>query len=146
MNPIGVVVASHCDLAHAFIASAEVIVGAQTDVAAVCLAPEDNLESCRSALLDAVNQVDHGNGAIVLIDLFGGTPCNAAALTLRDHACVVVTGVNLPMLIEILMSREGASSMDELAALAVQAGRSSIIDVGAQIKAQQSKSETSDAK
>jgi mannose/fructose/sorbose-specific phosphotransferase system IIA component len=138
MSPIGIVVASHCDFAKAIIASAEMIAGAQENVTAVCLSLDDNLESCREAIQAAIRQVDLGRGVLVLIDLFGGTPCNAAALSLRDYCCPVVAGVNLPMLIEVVTSRDSVASVEELAALAVTAGRASILDVGARLKDRES--------
>ena len=139
MSQIGVVVGGHCELSRALIASAEMIAGAQQDVATVCLSEGDNLESCRAAILAAIAQVDHGKGAIILIDLFGGTPSNAAALSLKDHEWPVVAGVNLPMLIEVLMNRDSVSSVEALSALAVEAGCSGIIDVAARMQIRRTK-------
>lgn len=139
MSQIGVVVGGHCELSRALIASAEMIAGHQQDVATVCLAEGDDLESCHCSLEDAIAEVDHGAGVIILIDLFGGTPSNAAALSLRNHAWPVVAGVNLPMLIEVLMSRDSVASVQALAELALDAGRSGIIDVAAQMRSRQVK-------
>ena len=139
MSLTGIVVASHGDLASALISSAEMIVGSQDNVAAVCLDPEDNLEACHDALCAAIDRVQTDAGVIVLIDLFGGTPGNAAALGLRERSYPVVAGVNLPMLLEVLMSRLGSLSLKELTEIALQAGHNSIIDVGARLEAQRKK-------
>jgi mannose/fructose/sorbose-specific phosphotransferase system IIA component len=133
---MGIVVASHGDLASALISSAEMIIGSQENVAAVCLDPKDNLEACHNALCAAIDQVQTDAGVIVLIDLFGGTPANAAVLGLRERSYPIVAGVNLPMLLEVLMSRQGGLSAKELTEVALQAGQDSIIDVGARFEAQ----------
>jgi mannose/fructose/sorbose-specific phosphotransferase system IIA component len=136
MSQIGVVIASHGDLAQALISSAEMIVGAQEGVVTVCLDPQDNLEACHDQLCSAIDGVQSEAGVIVLIDLFGGTPGNAAVLGLRERTYSVVAGANLPMLLEVLMSRGSGISVKELTDIALQAGQSSIIDVGARFEAQ----------
>jgi PTS system mannose-specific IIB component len=136
MSQIGIVVASHGTLAQSLIATAELIVGAQDALAAACLDPQDSLETCCDALQAALAAVDQDAGVMVLIDLFGGTPGNAAALGLSTRSYPVIAGVNLPMLLEVLMSRESAQSPDELAQIALQAGHDGIINVGARLLAQ----------
>ena len=137
MSTIGIVVASHGDLSRALIHSAEMIVGPQEHVEAVCLDPQDTLETYLSALQAAINQADSGDGVLVLIDLFGGTPGNAAALGLSQQSYAVVSGVNLPMVLEVMMARSDGLSSADLAALALQAGNDGIIDVGARLEARQ---------
>jgi PTS system mannose-specific IIA component len=137
MSMIGIVVASHGDLSRALIHSVEMIVGSQAHVEAVCLDPKDTLETCQSALQAAIDQADSGDGVLVLIDLFGGTPSNAAALGLSQRSYAVVTGVNLPMILEVMMVRRDDLSITDLAALALQAGYNGIIDVGTRLEAQQ---------
>jgi mannose/fructose/sorbose-specific phosphotransferase system IIA component len=133
MSQIGVVLASHGELACAMLASAELIVGQQANVAAVCLEPDDSLESFNVRLCQAVDGAERGAGVLVLIDLFGGTPANAAAMGLCDREYSVVAGANLPMLLEVLMSRDSGLSVTELCQLALEAGRSAIVDVGAAV-------------
>ncbi len=130
---IGVVIVGHGDLGQALVGSAALILGEQTNVAAVSLNPQDNLESCHGALMSGIEQLDTSQGVIVLADLFGGTPCNAAALGQRERSYPVVAGVNLPMLLEVLMSRDTVASADELTSIALEAGSKSIVDVGAQL-------------
>ena len=136
MSRIGVVIASHGDLARALVRSAEMIVGAQEGVATVCLEPSDNLETFHAALCAAVDRIRTDAGVVVFIDLFGGTPANAAVLGLRERSYPVVSGVNLPMLLEVFVSRDGGLSAQELAEIALQSGQSSIIDVSARFAAQ----------
>jgi len=132
---VGVVIAAHGDLAHALRQSAEMIVGAQDGVVTVALNPQDNLDSLQATIHEAIDRADAGAGVIILIDLFGGTPGNAAALCLSQRELPIVSGVNLPMLLEVLLSRS-AMSPEALAELALASGNQGIVDITAKLKAQ----------
>jgi mannose/fructose/sorbose-specific phosphotransferase system IIA component len=132
---IGVMIVGHGDLGQALVASAALILGEQDNIAAVSLKPQDNLETCQCALTNGIEHLDTSQGVIVLADLFGGTPCNAAALGQRERSYPIVAGANLPMMLEVLLSRDHVTSVDELASIALEAGTKSIIDVGAQLRA-----------
>ncbi len=71
---IGLVLVTHGNLANEFVAAMQHVVGAQENVATVCIGPDDDMESRREEILSKVGQVDKGAGAIVLTDMFGGTP------------------------------------------------------------------------
>ena len=79
-------------------------------------------------LTDATERLDVGNGVIILTDMFGGTPTNLALSLLQSRNIEVVTGVNLPMLLKVFMSRE--RPLPELARLARDAGTSGIVVAG----------------
>lgn len=140
---IGIVLASHGDFAGALRDTAELIVGAQENVVVLCLNPQDTLETCVVELETAVQQSEQGQGVLVLIDLFGGTPGNAAALGLRERSYPIITGVNLPMLLEVLMNRDSVAHVDELAAQALQAGQQGIINMRERLQAQQASATSS---
>ena len=70
------------------------------------------------------------SGVVVFVDLLGGTPFNQAMLASQDIEGVrVVTGTNLPMLIETLFMRNAneAMTVDEIVALALEVGPSGIV-------------------
>ena len=134
-RPAGIVVATHGELARALIASAEMIVGVQENVVPVCLSQEDSPETFQQRLKTAIQRVDSGAGVLILIDLFGGTPGNSAALAVYQSDLQVVSGVNLPMLIEVLLSRQ-SQSPKELAAHAMESGKIGIVDITAKVREQ----------
>ena len=73
-------------------------------------------------IAEAIGAVDSGTGAIILTDLFGGTPSNLAISLMKSEKIEVIAGVNLPMLIRL----EGARKLlDVKAAVAAarEAGR-----------------------
>jgi PTS system mannose-specific IIA component len=119
---IGLVLVTHGGLAREFIAAMEHVVGAQSNISAVCIEPEDDMDQRRKDILAAVAEVDDGAGVIVLTDMFGGTPSNLA-ISIMDKAKVeIIAGVNLPMLIKLASIRE-AGVLADVVASAQEAGR-----------------------
>lgn len=53
------------------------------------------------------------DGILILVDIFGALPCNVAAMTMAKYPDVdVVTGLNLPMLLEVLLQRNTHSLLE----------------------------------
>jgi len=103
---IGMVLVTHGRLAAEFIAALEHVVGPQRNIAAVCIGPEDDMERRRQDILRAIAEVDTGQGAVLLTDMFGGTPSNLAISVMDKAKIEVIAGVNLPMLIKLASLRE----------------------------------------
>jgi PTS system mannose-specific IIA component len=119
---IGLVIVTHGGLAQEFLAALEHVHGPQEQVIAISIGPNDDMETRRSEIVDAVNQVDTGKGAILLTDMFGGTPSNLAITVMEQAKVEVIAGVNLPMLIK-LASIRGECELDEAISQAQEAGR-----------------------
>jgi len=122
---IGMVLVTHGSLADEFVKAMEHVVGRQEAVATVCIGPNDDMERRRREIADAVKAVDSGKGAIILTDLFGGTPSNLAISLMRAGQIEVIAGINLPMLIRLAGARK---TMDVVPAItaARDAGRNYI--------------------
>ena len=119
---IGMVLVTHGRLAEEFIAATNHVVGPQDNIKAICMGPDDDSEQRRQDIMDAVAEVDTGDGVVVLTDLFGGTPSNLA-ISIMDKANIeVIAGVNLPMLIK-LASVRNTESLAEAVVSAQEAGR-----------------------
>ncbi len=66
-------------------------------------------------------------GVIVFVDLLGGTPFNQSMMIANDvDKLEIVTGTNLPMVIELLFARNGATDVTALAEQAVTAGKDAV--------------------
>ena len=119
---IGLVLVTHGRLALELVAAMEHVVGPQSQVATVCIGPEDDMEKRRADIVQAVETTDAGSGVVVLTDMFGGTPSNLA-ISIMDTAPVeVIAGVNLPMLIKLASSRV-TENLQTAVAQAQDAGR-----------------------
>jgi len=129
---INVVLVSHGELGDALIRAAEMIAGPAERVFSVPLLPGESPESFGDKLTVALQDIE-GEETLVLIDLFGGTPYNVAARRVLQENVECVTGANLPMLLELLMSRDDAS-LPELAEAIAQAGQESVKNLGPMLK------------
>jgi PTS system mannose-specific IIA component len=103
---IGMILVTHGHLAEEFVHAMEHVVGAQGQVATVCIGPNDDMEQRREEIAAAIEAVDNGQGAVILTDLFGGTPSNLAISLLERGRTEVVAGINLPMLIRLAGARK----------------------------------------
>ena len=103
---IGMVLVTHGALADEFRAALEHVVGAQDNMATICIGPDDNMEKRRSDIIDAIGEVDAGGGVVLLTDMFGGTPSNLAISLLEKNRVEVIAGINLPMLIKLASIRD----------------------------------------
>ena len=119
---IGVVLVTHGRLAEEFISALEHVVGKQSQMVAICIESDDDMEDCRLKILAATQGVDSGDGVILLTDMFGGTPSNLAISIMEQANVEVVAGINLPMLIKLATSRDGGG-LAEVAVCAQEAGR-----------------------
>jgi len=118
---IGMVLVTHGRLAEEFIAATEHVVGAQQNIQAVCIGPDDDMEQRRLEILEAVKTVDTGDGVVLLTDMFGGTPSNLAISIMEKGKVEVIAGINLPMLIK-LASVRAALGLEEAVDAAKEAG------------------------
>ena len=81
---IGMVLVTHGRLAEEFVNATEHVVGPQTQVRAISIGPDDDMEQRRQDILGAVADVESGAGVIILTDMFGGTPSNLAISVMDD--------------------------------------------------------------
>jgi PTS system mannose-specific IIA component len=135
---IGMVLVTHGRLADEFVAAMEHVVGAQPQVATVCIGPEDDMEQRRAEILEKVTTVDGGRGVVLLTDMFGGTPSNLA-ISILDRANVeVIAGINLPMLIKLASVRKTDTLTDAVTS-AREAGQKYISVASALLKPEKRK-------
>jgi PTS system mannose-specific IIA component len=103
---IGIVVVTHGRVAEELVNAARTIVGELPAVAAVSIGWTDDPAAANEAIQRGLEEVGGGD-ALVLTDMFGGTPTNLS-LPFLSEKVEIVTGVNLPMLIKASALREGA--------------------------------------
>ena len=109
---IGMVLVTHGRLACEFRAALEHVVGPQRQLSVITIDPDDDMDGRRQDIMDAIHQVDTGEGVVVLTDMFGGTPSNLAISAMNGSNVEVVAGINLPMLIKLASVRDDAKLAD----------------------------------
>jgi PTS system mannose-specific IIA component len=102
---IGIVVVTHGRVAEELVQAARAIVGDIPAIAAVSIGWSDDASVAKEAIARALAEVGGGD-ALILTDMFGGTPTNLS-LPFLSPRLEIVTGVNLPMLIKLTTLREG---------------------------------------
>jgi mannose PTS system EIIA component len=130
---IGMVLVTHGRLATEFVAALEHVVGSQSQIAAICIGPDDDMEQRRQEILRSIAEVDTGDGAVLLTDMFGGTPSNLAISVIDRGKIEVIAGVNLPMLIKLASLRQN-EKLDR-AVLGAQEADRKYINVASQLLA-----------
>lgn len=102
MSKLNIVIATHGKFGEEIIKSAEMIVGKMDNIKSVSLMPSMSFEEFTQQA-DAVLRDLNGN-TLVLVDLYGGTPCNVFTALTKKHNHNVLTGLNLPMLIDLYIN------------------------------------------
>lgn len=127
-SSVGVVLVTHANYGAHLLEAAEFILGPQQGCAFIGVDGTQEVEDTLKGLKKAVKEADTGGGVILLTDMFGGTPTNLSLSLLGKSKLEVVTGMNLPMLLKVLGSRQ--QPLDKLAKEAKNAGCQGIVVAG----------------
>ena len=123
---VGLVIATHGNLAKELLATTEGIIGPIEKAEVVSILSKEGLSDLEGKLKEAIEKTKGPEGTLILIDIFGGTPATASLSFIDRYKIKVISGVNLPMILEVLTHRE-ATSLEELADLALNAGQKSVL-------------------
>ena len=106
--------------------TAELIVGSRPEaMIAVSINITEDVDKLRGKVARAIKEVTRKRGALILTDMFGGTPSNLSYSFLREGQVEVVSGVNLPIVIKAINTREN-KELGELAECLESFGKRSI--------------------
>ena len=123
---ISVIIGTHGMFSEEILKSAEMIFGSQENVGSVTFKPGEGIDNLVEKYNNLINETDCKEGVLFMVDLFGGSPFNAASmLAMKNDNMEIVTGVNLPMILEVLGSRD-FSTLSELLSIAENAGKEAI--------------------
>lgn len=130
---VSTLILTHGDLARELLTAAETIAGRLPKFRILCLDWNDGPEEATRKVRSIVEEIDDGDGVIILTDMFGGTPNNVALRAREAGRVEIVSGVNLPMVLR-LGCRSGGGCEDmavgELARWLESKGRDSVRRVG----------------
>lgn len=127
---IGIIIVSHGTLSEALLNTSEMILGKQEKVVAIPLIASQGLDDLKEKMREAVETLNSKEGVLILADMFGGSAANVSAGFLSTHKAEVITGVNLPMLLEAMLSRESYTEVKQLAKHIAEKSKSTIINMG----------------
>jgi PTS system ascorbate-specific IIA component len=105
---IGVLLVTHGEIGTALLTSASQILGGAQQVATLSVWRQDDPDDLVLRARELLEQIDAGDGVLVLTDIFGATPGNVVSRLLADGQVEGVSGVSLPMLLRVLTGRNGS--------------------------------------
>lgn len=125
---IGLLLITHSGIGNALLSNAKTMV-TESNMLSACLEIDfdADLEKVKQQAEQLVNELDQGQGVLILTDVYGATPSNIACQLLPAHMISIVTGVNLPMLLKVLNYEE--EDLDSLAQKACQGGQQHIREI-----------------
>lgn len=114
---VGIVLVSHGDFSKGILQSAFMVFGHQENVSAIVLEPDEGPEDIKKKMEEAIASFDQQEEVLFLVDLWGGTPFNQATNIIKgkEDRWAIVSGLNLPMLIETLALRLTENSAQKIA-------------------------------
>lgn len=118
---IGIVVVMHGGLAREFRATALHVLGEQPGIAAVQIGTDDDRGEKQAEICAAADEVDTGDGVVVVTDLYGGSPSNLSMNACAGEQRRMLFGANVPALLELVHNRH--RPVDEALHRAVEKGR-----------------------
>ncbi len=125
---VGIVLASHGELAAGVRQTSSMVFGDQENVAVVSLEPSMGPDDFRANLEKAVATLEDQEQVLFLVDLWGGTPFNQTTAFAKGHdTWAIVTGLSLPMVIEAFSARiDPSKTAHEIAAHIVGEARKAV--------------------
>lgn len=145
---VNLIVASHGDFAKGIIMSGSMIFGEQENVEVVIFQPTEGPDDLDKHYQDALAKFDNDDDTLFLVDLWGGSPFNRASLIQQQNPehVAIVSGLNLPMLIEAYGGRLGMNSAADLAKYLVPVSKDGIKSVPEAEEAKPAAPEKAEAK
>ncbi|KOF58022.1 PTS mannose transporter subunit IID [Clostridium sp. DMHC 10] len=123
---VAIIVGTHGDFSQEILKSAEMIFGKQENVSAVTFKPGEGPDDLLKKYKREIEKLDCKDGILFMVDLFGGSPFNAASRVVTENKNMdIVTGVNLPMLLEVYGAR-AFSNVKDLVNIGKKAGNEGI--------------------
>lgn len=123
---IGILLVTHGRLAEELKAAALTIQPDIEQIVAVALDWSQVGDDASRRIAEGLEEADRGDGAVILTDMFGGTPTNLTLPFLKRDRVEIVTGVNLPMLLKCAALQRSGKPVVEIAHVAKDRGQRSI--------------------
>lgn len=125
---IGLLVTGHANFGSGLTSSVNLIAGEQEAYKYVDFLPTYSTEDLTVEMTKALEELNNCEGVIIFTDLMGGTPFNVAAqLGHGKERIRIIAGTNLPMLVEIVMSRKFMDDLDGLVDSVLETGKEQVV-------------------
>ena len=104
---IGIFLVTHGEIGKSLIDCAEHILNNSfASVDYLSINSNNDLDNYSKTISKKIQDLDSGNGVLIMTDIYGATPCNLLNKFIEEDKVEVVTGINLPMLIKAISDRK----------------------------------------
>lgn len=125
---VNFIIASHGEFAAGIRQSGQMIFGEQENVQVVTFMPNEGPEDLMKKFEDALATFEPEGQVLFLVDLWGGSPFNAASRiqAVHEDRMAIITGLNLPMLVEAYGARFTMETAAEIASYLMPVARDGV--------------------
>lgn len=126
---IGILIVCHGNLADGLINGMEMIIGKSPKIRSIGLYEGDAIDDLPGRIKQEIEKLKCDDGILIFVDIVGASPFNASARVIHElpnHKLSLITGVNLPMLLETALKRGEALPLEEMSRIIKEIGKDQI--------------------
>ena len=124
-----IILVSHGSFSKGLYETMEMVLGPQENLAYVWLYPEQGVYILKENIEKELKKASEGEEILILTDLFYGSPFNAVVQLMNQYDVYHMTGINVPLLMEILIMRSNGKNAGEICDEAMKLAGSTVQDV-----------------
>lgn len=124
-----IILVSHGSFSKGLYQTMEMVLGPQENLAYVGLYPEQGVDILKENIEKEFKKAKENEEILVLTDLFYGSPFNAVVQLMNKYDVYHLTGINVPLLMEILIMRSNGKNAEEICEEAMKLAGSTVQDV-----------------
>lgn len=124
-----VIVVSHGSYARGLVDTVQMIAGKQEDLEAFGLEPEESVDTLKEKIRQSIEQASQEEEILILTDIFYGSPFNTVISLMPEYDLYHVTGINLPLMMEVIMGRISGKHAEEICKELLKAASNTVRDV-----------------
>ncbi len=124
-----IILVSHGSFSKGLYQTMEMVLGPQENLAYVGLYPEQGVDILKENIEKEFKEAKENEEILVLTDLFYGSPFNAVVQLMNKYDVYHLTGINIPLLMEILIMRSNGKNAEEICEEAMKLAGSTVQDV-----------------
>ena len=124
-----VIVVSHGSYARGLVDTVQMIAGKQEDLEAFGLESEESVDTLKEKIRQSIEQASQDEEILILTDIFYGSPFNTVISLMPEYDLYHVTGINLPLMMEVIMGRISGKHAEEICKELLKAAPDTVRDV-----------------
>ena len=124
-----VIVVSHRSYARGLVDTVQMIAGKQEDLEAFGLESEESVDTLKEKIRQSIEQASQEEEILILTDIFYGSPFNTVISLMPEYDLYHVTGINLPLMMEVIMGRISGKHAEEICKELLKAAPDTVRDV-----------------